>query len=229
MRGIFLDGCVTGLDYCTETHCGSLDAGGYFEYEPGETVQFSIGSLRLGASDAKEIMTPLDFAAEAGGRHVTVSHYLVVNEARFLIGLRDIDSNVRAALENVRYDIEFMTEPEKFETQPALQEALKAAGKKLVSEAFAKNTVRRCAAGIRKERDVKIPMKDGGYVLADVWRPLKEGKVPVVMCMGIFGKEFINGFVLDEHDDEIHQIAEDRFYDDYARTETKHFLSQLGR
>ena len=227
MRGIFLDGCVTGLDYCTETHCGILDADGYFEYEPGETVQFSIGNLRLGASDAKEIVTLLDFAAEACGRHVAVSNYLVVNEARFLIGLRHVDSEVREVVEKARYDIEFMTEPEKFEAQPALAEILKTNGSKLVSEAFAKNTVRRCAAGIRKERDVKIPMKDGGYVLADIWRPLKEVKVPVVMCMGIFGKEFINGFVRNEQEEEIHQIAEDRFYDDYARPETKRFLQEV--
>ena len=227
MRGIFLDGCVTGLDYCTDTHSGKLDACGYFQYEPGETVQFSVGRLLLGAVKAKEVVTPLDFVAEASARRTAVSHYLVVNEARFLIGLGEIDDIVREAVEKVRYDIDFMMETERFEKQPAVRKVFEATGKTLASPYFAKNTVRRCAAGIRKERDVKIPMRDGGYLLADIWRPLTDEKVPAVMCMGVFGKEFIIGFASDEKDEERRQIAEDRFYDDYARTETKQLLQQI--
>ena len=41
MRGIFLDGCVSGLDYRTQTHKGQLDEGGWYEYEAGESILFS--------------------------------------------------------------------------------------------------------------------------------------------------------------------------------------------
>ena len=53
MKGRFLDGCVTGLDYCTRTHQGVVDEQGFFEYEVGETVSFSIGDLAIGSSMAK--------------------------------------------------------------------------------------------------------------------------------------------------------------------------------
>ncbi|WP_346698453.1 CocE/NonD family hydrolase [Catenibacillus scindens] len=227
MRGIFLDGCVTGLDYRTQTYSGQLDARGYFEYEDGESVLFSIGGFVIGSCPAKEWITPLDFVAESVGRHLTVSHYQVVNIARFLISLGKVDESVRAAVNTVRYDIQFVQETESFEKDPVITGLFEGLGKTLVSAAAAKNIVRRCANGIRKERDVKIPVADGGYVLADVYRPLKDGKYPVVMCMGVFGKEFINGFVENEAEEVYRQEVEDRFYDDYANVETKHMLQEV--
>ena len=49
MRGIFLDGCVSGLDYRTQTQKGQLDEGGWCEYEAGESILFSIGELVIGS------------------------------------------------------------------------------------------------------------------------------------------------------------------------------------
>ena len=49
----------------------------------------------------------------------------------------------------------------------------------------------------------------------------------MVMCMGVFGKEFINGFVDDEKAEALRQEVEDRFYDDYANTDTKHLLQGI--
>lgn len=227
MKGIFLDGCVTGLNYVTDTHEGVLDAEGCFEYEENETITFSIGGLLLGSCAVKGYITPLDFVAEAVGRHLTVSHYQVVNTARLLIGLGEIGQKERAAVSQVRYDINFVQETESFEKDPAVIKLFELAGKTLAPAAVAKNTVRRCAAGIRKERDVKIPVADGGYVLADIYRPLTAGKYPVVMCMGVFGKEFINGFVDEPQAEALRQVVEDRFYDDYANTETKHLLQGI--
>ncbi len=227
MRGIFLDGCVSGLDYRTQTHRGQVDEGGWYEYEAGESIRFSIGALVIGSCRAKEWITPLDFVAESVGRHVAVSHYQVVNTARFLIGLGHMDDKVKAKVQKLRYDIHFVQETENFEKDPVITGLFQHMGKCLPSPAVAKNIVRRCAKGIAKERDVKIPVRDGGYVLADIYRPLKPGKYPVVMCMGVFGKEFINGFVDDEKAEALRQEAEDRFYDDYANTDTKHLLQGI--
>ncbi len=227
MKGIFLDGCVTGVDYRTQTMEGALDAQGMYEYREGESILFTIGDFVLGSAAAKAYMTPLDFVAESEGRHRTVSHYQVVNTARFLIGLGQIGSRERAVIGRFRYDINFVQETESFEGDPVVAAIFKELGKTLPSAAVAKNIVRRCGAGIRKERDVKIPVSDGGYVLADIYRPLTEGKYPVVMCMGVFGKEFINGFVDNDEAEAARQEAEDRFYDDYANTETKHMLQGI--
>ena len=227
MKGIFLDGCVSGLDYMTDTHRGRIDSQGCFEYEENETVTFSIGNLILGSVAAKVYITPMDFVAEALGRHVTVSHYQVVNTARFLIGLGQIGDEEREAVNNARYGVDFVQETESFEKDPVITGIFESLGKGLAGAAVAKNIVRRCAYGIRKERDVKIPTADGGYVLADIYRPLKEGRYAVVMCMGVFGKEFINGFVDDAQAEALRQVVEDRFYDDYANTDTKHLLQGI--
>lgn len=227
MKGFFLDGCVSGIDYSTDSCSGRLDPQGCYEYIDGETITFSIGSLLLGSAQASPYMTPLDFVSESMGRHVAVSHYQVVNTARFLIGIGTVTDYEREIIEKYRYDINFVQETENFENDPVIAGLFMKMGKTLASAALAKNTVRRCANGIRKERDVKIPVSDGGYVLADVYRPLKEGKYPVVMCMGVFGKEFINGFIDDEKAEEFRQIVEDRFYDDYAGTDTKHMLQGI--
>lgn len=220
MKGRFLDGSVTGIDYTTGTHKGFIDDNGWFEYEAGENVSFSIGDLYLGSAPGKDYVTPLDFVAEAYGRFVNVSHYQVVNTARFLLTLGHVDSDTRRAVALYGRNIDFVREPEAFETDAAVIDICNILGKKLVGASPAKNLVRRCAKGILKEHDVKIPTKDGHYALADIYRPLKEGTYPVVMCMGIFGKEFVLGFSENEE-------AEDQFYDDYANTDTKHLLQNI--
>ena len=83
-----------------------------------------------------------------------------------------------------------------------------------------KNRARRYEKGILKESDVRIPTKNGHYVLADIYRPMKEGKYPVVMCMGVFGKEFIIGH-------EENEEAENRFFEEYDKDETKQYLKSI--
>ena len=59
--GHFTDSPVEGLTYMTESQSGITDASGAFKYKEGETIQFSIGNLLLGARvDAVEEMTPVD-------------------------------------------------------------------------------------------------------------------------------------------------------------------------
>lgn len=41
-----------------------------------------------------------------------------------------------------------------------------------------------------KEKDVDVPLRDGGLVRANVYRPLQPGKYPVIMTYGPYGKDF---------------------------------------
>jgi len=63
--GIFLDGPVSGLSYKTPTMEGVTGADGVFRYKAGETVTFSIGSLVLGSTIGKAVVTPLDIVPNA--------------------------------------------------------------------------------------------------------------------------------------------------------------------
>ena len=59
--GYFTDSPVEGLTYATESQSGITDASGAFKYNAGETIQFSIGNLLLGAPvSAVAEMTPVD-------------------------------------------------------------------------------------------------------------------------------------------------------------------------
>ena len=50
--------------------------------------------------------------------------------------------------------------------------------------------------GMRIEWDVEIPMDDGAFVRADIFRPFKEGRYPVVLSYGPYGKglDFKEGY-----------------------------------
>ncbi len=67
LKGVFMDGPVGGLNYATPTLKGVTQADGVFEYQTGETVTFSIGSVVLGSTVGKPVVTPLDLFADAKG------------------------------------------------------------------------------------------------------------------------------------------------------------------
>lgn len=54
------------------------------------------------------------------------------------------------------------------------------------------------AGGIRLDRDAVIPLRDGGRLSANVFRPDRPGRVPVLMVKGIYGKDvhFEDGYPL---------------------------------
>ena len=61
--GILLDSKVIGVNYSTPTHTGGLtDADGAFQFQPGETVTFSIGDIVIGQATGGSIITPWDFS-----------------------------------------------------------------------------------------------------------------------------------------------------------------------
>lgn len=65
LKGVFLDSPVGGLGYATPTLKGVTGADGVFEYQPGEAVTFSVGSLALGSAAGKPVVTPLDLFPDA--------------------------------------------------------------------------------------------------------------------------------------------------------------------
>lgn len=227
ITGKFMEGSITGLCYETGSYNGIINEKGEFFYEAGECVTFSVGGLLLGSTLAKPLVTPLDFVAEAVGRIAKPTHYEAANKTRFLLTLGNITEKENSVVEKYRYDLKFVLEPGDFEKQPAVQIIQKELGKILVSADRAVNLLRRTNLGIYKETDVKIPTRDGNFVLADVYRPLKDGKYPVIMCMGVFGKSFVNGLTMNEEDEALFEMAENKFYEEYGNIETKKMLQGI--
>ncbi|MGQ9426461.1 hypothetical protein ACXYTJ_10170 [Gilvimarinus sp. F26214L] len=59
--GTFLPGPIKGLQYESTSHSGVTNERGEFQYEPGETITFSVGGIVLGAAPGAKQITPFDF------------------------------------------------------------------------------------------------------------------------------------------------------------------------
>lgn len=64
--GVFVDSAVENIYYETKTQKGYTNAEGEFKYAVGETVTFSIGSIKLPTVTAGAKITPLDLAQSSG-------------------------------------------------------------------------------------------------------------------------------------------------------------------
>ena len=42
---------------------------------------------------------------------------------------------------------------------------------------------------LKLDKDVRIPMRNGAYVVADVFRPDSDGRLPIIMTMGPYSKD----------------------------------------
>lgn len=107
--GQFVDSEVVNIAYRTETLSGFTDENGEFKFKDGETVTFMIGDIELPATDAKDLITPLDIADTTN-----VNDTSVVNILRLLQTLdtdADPDNGITIAdlaHDNaVGYDIDF--------------------------------------------------------------------------------------------------------------------------
>ncbi|MGD0853732.1 MAG: CocE/NonD family hydrolase [Acidimicrobiales bacterium] len=78
--------------------------------------------------------------------------------------------------------------------------------------AAARNELRRSILGIIKTTDVKIPLRDGSYVFADVFRPADDDLHPVVMANSFYGKSFDHGCICSDDDAQQREEMEDRFF-----------------
>lgn len=72
--GVFTDSAVAGIFYRTESRSGFTNALGEYQYQPGETVTFSIGGTELPPVPATGRITPADMAVD--GQPDTVTNIL---------------------------------------------------------------------------------------------------------------------------------------------------------
>lgn len=219
--GLFMEGSITGLSYTTDTSNGTLNEKGEYSYTEGDTITFFAGNFPIGSCLAKEFITPLDFVAEASGRISKPTHFQVTNLTRLLLSIGHFDEETAAVTGRALKKSALFLEPDIFSHTEVIQELIRALHIRLISITKTHNILRRTIAGIRKETDVQIPVRDGRYVLGDIYRPLKEGRYPVIMCSGVFGKSFINGLTFNEADEMYFEEIEDDFYSSYDTNETK--------
>lgn len=221
-KGVFCISPVVGLNYQTLTQSGTTNENGEFLYITGETVTFSIGDLVLGSAPGAPEITPADLSFEVAGNIKRITNRKVTNIARLLLSLNPSDDiekrititdTIRSLVDSYRYKIN-LNQPEDFFTFDENVKALIAQlGTMLCSPACARNHLRRRMNGIIRSSDVKVPMRDGGYVLADVFRPAKEGKYPVIMSFGGYGKAFWLGKIANEEEFEKHEQLEDNYFE----------------
>ncbi|WP_374943756.1 CocE/NonD family hydrolase [Sphingomonas sp.] len=84
--------------------------------------------------------------------------------------------------------------------------------RRLRSAAAARNELRRNIRGIVKMTDVEVPLRDGSFVYADVFRPADDGQYPVVMANGFYGKAFYHECICSEEEALHKEMLEDRFF-----------------
>jgi predicted acyl esterase len=82
----------------------------------------------------------------------------------------------------------------------------------LRNAAAARNELRRNIRGIVKSTDVRVPTRDGSYVCADVFRPAEDGRHPVIMSQGFYGKSFDHGCIGDDDEANRKEELEDRYF-----------------
>lgn len=221
MKGKFQITPIAGLDYETLTASGRTDDNGYFECADGETITFSVGGLILGSAIAAERMTPADLSIETAGNIRWIENRNVTNISRFLMSLNSMEEAqekititdaIRDLCRKYRKKIYFNQPEDMFTEDETVKAFFAELGTTLVSGAYARNYLRRGMHGIVKMKDVKIPLRDGGYVTADIFRPEAEGKYPVIISFGGYGKAFWVGKETTPEEIEQRAVLEDRYF-----------------
>ncbi|MDQ2852319.1 MAG: CocE/NonD family hydrolase [Actinomycetota bacterium] len=229
-------GPVIGLKYETPTANGVTDERGTFSYRAGESVTFLIGRYVLGTTQGAARVNLADLVTRVGGQIAKVADPGATNLAR-LVQTLDTDGNVEAGVTIAPavhdlvqsrvfdFDQMFAVGPAEanFAQDPetvGFLADLNAHGgvfsdstpRTLRSAAAARNELRRNIRGIRKTTDVEVPLRDGSFVSADIFRPVDDGNYPVIMNMGAYGKAFDHGAIGDAAGAEAKEEAEDRYF-----------------
>jgi predicted acyl esterase len=84
--------------------------------------------------------------------------------------------------------------------------------RRLRNGAAARNELRRSIRGIVKLTDVRIPLRDGSYVCADIFLPADDEKHPVIMNQGFYGKSFDHGVIGGPAEAQQKEELEDRYF-----------------
>lgn len=235
LTGVFA-GPVHGLKYETPTTSGVTNERGEFEYRDGETVSFKVGRWVLGAAVGAPRLNLADLANRVAGQLEKLHDASVTNAARLLQTL-DEDGDLENGLTiapaahdlftfgTLNFDQMFSKVPaeEAFAADPMIVGLLEQLNSKdgvvtsktpraLRTAAAARNELRRNIRGILKLTDVKIPVRDGSFVYADIFRPADDAKHPVIMNLGEYGKSFDHGSIGSKDDAEAKEQTEDRFF-----------------
>ena len=238
LKGI-LAGPVVGLKYQTPRHCGVTNERGEFDYEPGERVAFLIGSQAMGSALGAPRLTLADIVSRVDGNPHKLMDPGLTNIARFLctldhVGNLDTGILIPPRVHDIigrrridfRHDVDFAGGPTDkiaaFADDPNVMGILadlnragifaEGESRTLCSAATARNEVRRHIMGIRRFRDVRIPLRNGLFVLADVFRPDKEGRFPVIMNCGPYGRAFHHHSICSQADFLAHEEMEERYF-----------------
>lgn len=209
LTGNFLDGPFIGLEYQTPSQKGVTNQDGQFYYEEGELITFSINSLIIGVAIGSPSLTTASLHNSSYGNmeDLEITCAETNNRARFLQSLgRDVDLRngvvtddaARSVVKTHAKGIQFLSSVEEFEKAPAVCGVFRELGLRLRGAAEARNHLRRALQGIRVLRDVRVPTRDGSYLVADVFLPIAEGSYPVLLRQGIYGRAFQTGSVHNE-------------------------------
>jgi uncharacterized protein len=238
LTGVFA-GPVTGLKYQTPTMSGLTNERGEFHYRAGEAVTFLVGRVVLGTTKAAPRVNLAQLANRAAGNIDKLHDPSVTNLARFLLTLDqdgDFENGVTIApavhdivgskiimFDNPPVVVTESAGKDRFDNDPVVADLLKELNatpgvftakvpRKLCAGTAARNALRRSIRGIVKATDVKIPVRDGSYVCADVFRPADDGRYPVIMNMSFYGKSFYHECICNEADAILKEDMEDRYF-----------------
>ena len=78
--------------------------------------------------------------------------------------------------------------------------------------AAARNELRRNIRGLVKVTDVKVPLCDGSYVYADVFRPAGDGQYPIVLNKGFYGESAYHECICNEGEAQAREGIGDRYF-----------------
>ena len=238
LTGVFA-GPIVGLKFQTPSCSGLTNEKGEFHYQEGERVAFLVGAAPVGYALGAPRINLAQIVSRVDGNIQKLLDPGLTNVARFLCSLDEngnldggisiapvVHDIVGARRINFRVDVAFAgmraDQIREFEVDPVIGELFEELGRKgaftkqtprqLCSVATARNQVRRNILGIRRFRDVKIPLQNGSYVYADVFRPDKDGQYPVIMNCGVYGRAFHHHSICNDADFEAHEAAEERYF-----------------
>ena len=239
LTGVFA-GPIVGLRYQTPTLEGLTNERGEFRYRPGEVVTFLVGRLVLGATEGALRVNLAQLNVRVAGNIDKLHDPSVTNLARLVFSL-DQDGNLEngvtiapAAHDIVGSRVIMLDYPpgmhgdtpdgqDSFEHNPVIVDLLAQLNaepgvftartpRPLYAATTARNALRRHIRGIIKSTDVKIPLRDGSFVYADIFRPDDGEPHPAIMSMSFYGKSFYHECICNEADAIQREEMEDRYF-----------------
>ena len=225
-----LAGPICGLKYRSPTMTGFTNERGEFAYRKSEAVSFLVGGLVIGSVPGAARVNLAQLVRRVAGKIDKLHDPAATNLARLVQALdRDGDIETGVTIAPIVHDlfgpgfINFSQPEADFAADPAvigLLEKLNSAPgaftankpRKLRNPAAARNELRRNIRGIIKLTDVRIPLRDGSYVCADIFRPAGDSQYPVIMSLGFYGKSFYHECICNAEVALAKEALEDRYF-----------------